>query len=84
MGFLSSAEAAVLAGMAVAMTPPLPPDITRWCKDNIVFDERSPFPGAFDIERQSETTQLVSGEHLKGTAFEQADYLKIGWWRKRG
>lgn len=35
--------------------------------------------GAFDIERQSETTQLVSGEHLKGTAFEQADYGRWVW-----
>ncbi len=35
--------------------------------------------GAFDIERQSETTQLVSSEHLKGTAFEQADYGRWVW-----
>lgn len=35
--------------------------------------------GAFDIERQSETTQLVSNEHLKGTAFEQADYGRWVW-----
>lgn len=51
MGFLSSAEAAVLRGLATAMVPPPPPDITRWCEENIVFDERSPFPGNFQIER---------------------------------
>ena len=51
MGFLTSAEAAVLRGMAAAMLPPLPPDITRWCEENIEFDERSPFPGKFRIDR---------------------------------
>ncbi len=51
MGFLSSAEAAVLRGLRVAMVPPPPPDITRWCEDNIEFDERSPFPGPFQIDR---------------------------------
>ena len=51
MGFLSSAEAAVWRGVAVAMMPPPPPDITRWCTENIVFDERSPFPGPFNIDR---------------------------------
>lgn len=51
MGFLSSARAALLRGLAQAMTPPPPPDITRWCEDNIVFDERSPFPGEFNIDR---------------------------------
>lgn len=51
MGFLTSAEAAVLRGMAVAMAPPPPPDITRWCEENIEFDERSPFPGPFRIDR---------------------------------
>src|SRR5699024_6972912 len=28
-----------------------PPDITRWCVENVVFDERSPFPGPFRIDR---------------------------------
>lgn len=51
MGFLSSAAAAVERGLAVAMVPPPPPDITRWCEDNIEFDERSPFPGPFRIDR---------------------------------
>lgn len=77
MGFLSSAEGAVLSGMAFAMIPPLPPDITRWCRDNIVFDERSPFPGAFDIERfpfLREIHEVLSPEHpsrevtLRGSA----------------
>ncbi len=35
--------------------------------------------GAFEIERQSETTQLVAGEQLKGTPFEQADYGRWIW-----
>lgn len=66
MGFLTSAEAAVLAGIAEAMDPPPPPDITRWCRDNIVFDDRSPFPGAFDIDRfpfLREIHAVLSPEH---------------------
>lgn len=51
MGFLASAEAAVLAGLAVALAPPEPPDVTRWCERNVEFDERSPFPGRFRIAR---------------------------------
>lgn len=50
-GFLGSAEAAVLRGLAMALQPPPVPDITRWCEENIVFDERSPFPGPFRIDR---------------------------------
>ena len=77
MGFLSSAEAAVQRGMATAMTPPPPPDITRWCTENIKFDERSPFPGWFDIERfpfLREIHEVLSPEHpsrevtLRGSA----------------
>jgi phage terminase large subunit GpA-like protein len=77
MGFLSSAEAAVLRGMALAMTPPPPPDITRWCQQNIVFDERSPFPGPFDIALfpfLREVHEVLSPEHpsrevtLRGSA----------------
>jgi len=66
MGFLSSAEAAVLRGLAQAMLPPPPPDITRWCEDNIVFDERSPFPGPFRISRfpfLREIHDVLSPEH---------------------
>lgn len=51
MGFLSSAEAVVFRAAAAAMAPPPPPDITRWCEENIVFDERSPMPGPFRIDR---------------------------------
>ena len=51
MGFLGSAESAVLRGIALAILPPPPPDITRWCEENIEFDERSPFPGPFRIDR---------------------------------
>jgi phage terminase large subunit GpA-like protein len=77
MGFLSSSEAAILRGMAQAMTPPPPPDITRWCVDNITFDERSPFPGPFDIARfpfLREIHEVLSPEHparevtLRGSA----------------
>ena len=36
--------------------------------------------GTFEIERQAETTQLVSGGgQLKGTAFEQASYGRWIW-----
>ncbi|MDK8874694.1 terminase gpA endonuclease subunit [Paracoccus sp. SSJ] len=66
MGFLASAEAAVLRGLAFAMVPPPPPDITRWCEENIVFDERSPIPGPFRIERfpfLREIHEVLSPEH---------------------
>ncbi|WP_190305710.1 phage terminase large subunit family protein [Roseicitreum antarcticum] len=77
MGFLSSAEACVLRGLAAAMMPPPPPDITRWCQDNIVFDERSPFPGPFNINRfpfLREIHEVLNPEHpcrevtLRGSA----------------
>ena len=35
--------------------------------------------GAFDIEHQSEMTQLVMSDHLKGTAFESADFGRWIW-----
>lgn len=35
--------------------------------------------GAFDIERQSETTQLVKTDALKGTAFEGSDFGRWTW-----
>lgn len=66
MGFLRSAEAVIAAAMAHAMTPPPPPDITRWCEENIVFDERSPMPGPFDIRRfpfLREIHEVLSPEH---------------------
>ncbi|ETX26862.1 phage terminase large subunit family protein [Roseivivax isoporae] len=66
MGFLTSAEAVVRGAMAQAMAPPPPPDITRWCAENIVFDARSPMPGPFDIARFAflrEIHEVLSPEH---------------------
>ncbi|MGR3495420.1 phage terminase large subunit family protein [Citreimonas sp.] len=66
MGFLASAEAIVAMALSGAMAPPPPPDITRWCEENIVFDERSPMPGPFRIERfpfLREIHQVLSPEH---------------------
>lgn len=66
MGFLASAEAVVANAIAEAMEPPLPPDITRWCTENVVFDERSPMPGPFAIERfpfLREIHEVLSPEH---------------------
>lgn len=66
MGFLTSAEAVVARALAVALAPPPPPDITRWCSENIVFDERSPLPGNFDIARfpfLREIHEVLSPEH---------------------
>ncbi|MCV2870644.1 phage terminase large subunit family protein [Defluviimonas sp. WL0002] len=66
MGFLSPARAVVARGAARAMLPPPPPDITRWCEENIVFDERSPLPGPFRIDRfpfLREIHDVLSPEH---------------------
>lgn len=66
MGFLIPAEAVVARAIALAMTPPPPPDITAWCSRNIVFDARSPFPGPFDIARfpfLREIHAVLSPEH---------------------
>ncbi|QQA43947.1 phage terminase large subunit family protein [Pelagovum pacificum] len=66
MGFLASAEAIVARAVARAMAPPPPPDITRWCEENIEFDERSPLPGKFRIERfpfLREIHEVLSPEH---------------------
>ncbi|WP_370301011.1 phage terminase large subunit family protein [Pseudooceanicola sp.] len=66
MGFLVSAEKVVAQALAEAMAPPPPPDITRWCEENIVFDERSPMPGPFRIDRfpfLREIHQVLSPEH---------------------
>lgn len=66
MGFLTSAESVIAAAVAQAMRPPPPPDITRWCAENIVFDERSPMPGPFDIGRFEflrEIHEVLSPEH---------------------
>jgi len=77
VGFLNSAEAVIATAMAVAMMPPPPPDITRWCEENIEFDDRSPMPGRFDINRFEflrEIHEVLSPEHparevtLRGSA----------------
>jgi len=36
-------------------------------------------PGAFDIERQSETTQLVMNDLIAGSAFEKEDFGRWTW-----
>jgi phage terminase large subunit GpA-like protein len=66
MGFLTSAEAVIAAALSDAIAPPPPPDITRWCEENIVFDERSPMPGPFRIEAfpfLREIHEVLSPEH---------------------
>ncbi|WP_444452564.1 phage terminase large subunit family protein [Rhodobacter capsulatus] len=48
------------------MAPPPPPDITRWCFENVEFDDRSPFPGKFRIERfpfLRKIHEVLSPEH---------------------
>lgn len=77
MGFLAAAEAVVARAIAQAIAPPPPPDVTRWCEQNIVFDARSPMPGPFDISRFAflrEIHEVLSPEHparevtLRGSA----------------
>lgn len=66
MGFLTSADRVIAAAIAEAMAPPPPPDITRWCEENIIFDERSPMPGPFRIDRfpfLREIHEVLSPEH---------------------
>jgi phage terminase large subunit GpA-like protein len=66
MGFLSPAGAVIARALAQVIAPPPPPDITRWCEANIVFDERSPLPGPFRIERfpfLREIHAVLSPEH---------------------
>ncbi|GHF71107.1 phage terminase large subunit family protein [Seohaeicola zhoushanensis] len=66
MGFLTSAERIVALALAEAIAPPPKPDITRWCEENIVFDERSPMPGPFRIDRfpfLREIHEVLSPEH---------------------
>jgi phage terminase large subunit GpA-like protein len=66
MGFLAPAEAVIAAAMARAMTPPPPPDITRWCVENVEFDDRSPFAGPFDPARfpfLTEIHEALNPEH---------------------
>lgn len=66
MSFLQPVRRVVLRSAAQVMAPPPPPDITRWCEENIVFDERSPMPGPFRIERfpfLREIHEVLSPEH---------------------
>lgn len=66
MGFLTAASRVVAEAAARAMLPPPPPDITRWCEENIVFDERSPMPGPFRISRfpfLRQIHEVLSPEH---------------------
>ncbi|MDD9738438.1 phage terminase large subunit family protein [Marinovum sp. SP66] len=66
MGFLVSAEQVIARAIAQAIAPPPPPDITRWCEENIVFDARSPMPGRFDVSRFAflrEIHEVLSPEH---------------------
>ena len=51
MGFLAPAAAVAASAMSAAYTPPAAPDIVRWATENMIFDERSPLPGPFDIEK---------------------------------
>ncbi len=66
MGFLAPAAQVVARAIAAALLPPPPPDITRWCEENIVFDERSDLPGPFRTERFEflrEIHETLSPEH---------------------
>ncbi|WP_170334999.1 phage terminase large subunit family protein [Ruegeria arenilitoris] len=66
MGFLTSSEAVVASALSEAIAPAPPPDITRWCEENIEFDERSPMPGPFNIDRfpfLREIHEVLSPEH---------------------
>lgn len=66
MGALTPARAVVARAIAAALTPPPPPDITAWCEQNIVFDERSPVPGPYRSGRfpfLAEIHRVLSPEH---------------------
>lgn len=66
MGFLAPAARVIAEAMAGVMAPPPPPDITRWCEANIQFNERSPLPGPFRIDRfpfLREIHAVLSPEH---------------------
>lgn len=51
MGYLAPAARIVALAMAEAMQPPPPPDITEWCRRNVVFDESNAAPGPFRAEQ---------------------------------
>jgi phage terminase large subunit GpA-like protein len=77
MGFLAPSGAVIAAALARAMQPPPRPDITRWCIENVEFDDRSPFAGPFDPDRfpfLAEVHEVLNPEHparevtLRGSA----------------
>ena len=77
MGFLTASQAVAMSAVARVMAPPPPPDITRWCEENVEFDDRSALPGPFRIERfpfLREIHAVLSPEHparevtLRGSA----------------
>ncbi len=51
MRLLSPVASIVAEAIATAMVPPPEPNITRWCEENVIFDDRSPVPGEFNIEK---------------------------------
>lgn len=66
MTSLSPASGLVARAIAAAMAPPPPPDITRWCEENLIFDETSAMPGPFRIDRFPffrEVHEVLSPEH---------------------
>lgn len=77
MGFLAPAAQVIGRAMAAALVPPPRPDITRWCVENVEFDERSPFAGGYDPDRfpfLKEIHEVLNPEHpsrevtLRGSA----------------
>lgn len=77
MGFLSPINVVVRDAIADVMNPPDPPNITKWCEENIEFDARSPIPGKFNMsgfEFLREIHEVLSPEHpcrevtIKGSA----------------
>jgi len=66
MTSLTPAAGIVAQSIATAMAPPPPPDITRWCEENLIFDETSAMPGPFRIDRfpfLREVHEVLSPEH---------------------
>lgn len=66
MGFLTPAALVAAQAAAAALAPPPPPDVAEWAVRNVVFDERSPFPGPFDLGRFPFLTEILdalSPEH---------------------
>lgn len=93
MGSLISARVVVARAIASAMTPPPPPDLTRWCEENLYFDERSAMPGPFRIDRfpfLRKIHEVLSPEHpsrevtIRGSAqwgkTESVMHAIIGAW----